>query len=112
MDRYRFGVWGIELDDDAFAAAVAGAGAQGEVTNGIIEFRAPGFSHAMPALDAHARWLGFASEVRQIEVTDVGVLDPSWLATVLSRAAPRGPRRGRVSHQATCMHTFAFARMY
>lgn len=90
MSRYRFGVWGIGLDDDAFAAALAGAGVRGGAANGIVEFRAPKLPPAMPAAEARSRWSGLADSVRQIEVTSAGDLDPMWLAATLARAVPDG----------------------
>lgn len=90
MSRYRFGVWGIELDDDAFAMALAGAGAQGVAANGIIEFRVPQLPPPMSVADARALWSSIAYSVRQIEVTNAGDLDPLWLAAMLARAVPDG----------------------
>lgn len=90
MSRYRFGLWGIGLDDDAFAAALAGAGVRGEAANGIIEFRAPQLPPAQPAAEASSRWSRLASSVRQIEVTSAGELDPMWLVATLARAVPEG----------------------
>jgi hypothetical protein len=90
MSRYRFGVWGIELDDEGFAAALAGAGMRGNPSGGIIEFRAPELPPRMDPKAAHAQWIRARSSVKQVEVTDPGDLDPLWLTSMLARALPDG----------------------
>lgn len=90
MSRYRFGVWGIKLDDDAFAEALAGAGVANLYNpSGIAEFHVPRVPPELSVEDALQRWQS-SQPVRQLEVVDAGGLDPLWLAATLARAVPHG----------------------
>lgn len=90
MSRYRFGVWGLGLDEDAFAAALAGAGNVHEEPDGRVEFRMPMLPPILSPAEAAARWTASAGNPKQIAVTDAGSFDPLWLASTLQRANPEG----------------------
>lgn len=86
MSRYRFGVWGLGLDDEEFAFAVAGAGHVRDVDAQRAEWAAPALPPAISADDAAGMGELLQRRGAQIAVTNPGDLDPLWLASVLQRA--------------------------
>lgn len=84
MSRQQFELWGIDLDEQAFAEALAGAGAR-EVHDGIVEWRLDSVPPSMTVEDARSHWSSLATS--RIEVQAPGSLDVTWLNATLARAA-------------------------
>ena len=84
MSRALFGVWGIDLDDNAFAKALAGAALRG-VHNAVAELSFDAVPPTATVTDATARWQ--ASGARRIEVDSFGALELPWLNAMLARIA-------------------------
>ncbi len=85
MSRALFGVWGIDLNDDAFAMALAGAALRG-VRNGVAELAFDAVPPTTPANDAIASWR--TSGATRIEVDSfTPPLEMTWLNAMLALIA-------------------------
>jgi len=84
MSRQLFGLWGIDLDENAFAMAVAGAALK-RVRDGIAELAVTAVPPKMDASAAIAHWK--AAGVSRIEVLTFAPLELMWLNATLARIA-------------------------
>ncbi|HEU4888689.1 MAG TPA: hypothetical protein VFV49_12450, partial [Thermoanaerobaculia bacterium] len=84
MSRHRFGLWGIELDEKAFAEALAGA-ALVEVRKDVAVLELTQIPPPMPAAVARTKWQ--RAGAKRIEVKSRGHLDLLWLNAMLAQVA-------------------------
>jgi len=82
MSRQKFELWGIDLDERAFADALGGAGAR-NVRNGIVEWKLDAIPPSMPVEEARTHWNALAAS--RIEVQPSGDLDLAWLNATLAK---------------------------
>jgi hypothetical protein len=84
MSRQLFGLWGIDLDENAFAMAVAGAALK-RVRGGVAELAIATVPPRMDAGAAVAHWK--AAGVSRVEVLSFAPLQLMWLNATLARIA-------------------------
>jgi hypothetical protein len=97
MSRHLFGLWGIDLDEEDFADALAGLGVftrrtgnPRPVASGAHAWTLPRDLRKLPAAgELGDRWRKLGTGLR-LEVAKFAPLDPVWLASTLIGNAVSG----------------------